>query len=207
MKETWSEADPLARYVHSNHIVYENLVAFVRGDDPLKDASNERVGALKDAKASDEYVSFWRYRYEVAFTFFSGRPKKPADKALPYRPYSPYSNDDLQAVRCANDDAFTLFNKDPVAEHERQVQLQESANHQFKIDENQVAQYRQLWEAEQARRSQILVSNDDMLDSIKYAVDALNRDNFSKALRIGAGYPLNVIEPSLSLIRITDLGI
>lgn len=192
MKETWSEADPLARYVHSNHIVYESLVAFVRGDDPLKDASNERVGALKDAKASDEYVSFWRHRYEVAFKFFSGRPQRPQLDSM--RPYSPHPEEQRAALRCANDDAFALFGKDPVAEHEKQVklaQLQAAANHQRQID-----QHRHLWEAKQ-RAGVPLQSNDDRIDARSY--------NFGEAPRI-SDYSLNVIEPSLSLIRITDLG-
>lgn len=201
-KETSNEVDPLGRYVHSNHVVYESLVAYVRGDAPLKDASNERIRALQEAKAADAYVSFWRFRYETALTFFEGRPYRPRNDSA--RPYSPHPQAQLDAIRCANDDAFTLFSKDPVAEHQAKRQLEalrSAAEHRVQIDQSQFDALRKAWEAEQ-RAGVPLQGNDDRIGAFRY----VGQNNFSKALRITNPFGVVRQDPD-AVIRITDLDL
>lgn len=192
MKETSNDVvDALARYIHSNWIVYESLVAYVRGDQPLNDASNARIRELQEAQASFEYVSFWRHRYEAAYAFFRSKPlaKKPEFGRLLAAANFPYP--ERHAAKHADEDAFNLFGKDPVAEHRAKRQLETmraAASRQLKIDEAQISALRKAWKAERAQRQDSFI------------------DNFSKTLRVSNLFNVVRQDPDAA-IRISDLSI
>lgn len=208
-KETSNEvSDPLARYVHSNWLVYESLVAYVRGDDPLKDASNERVRALQDAKAADAYLSFWRHRYEIALAFLRTRPAQVNTEANYLRTTAQerFPTEESRAVQFANEDARALFGNDPVAQHDAKQKLEAMravASHQLKIDESQISALRKAWEAEQ-RAGFPLYANDAVDDASRYS-------NLARAIRISNSYAHGVVRNDLDAVvrinvRINDLS-